>query len=156
MTSIDLTPLYRNTIGFDRLASLLEGAYQSENSRSSYPPYDIEMLDENRYHITLAVAGLNQEDIDIQVERNVMTIKGHKAEDTADRKYLYRGIATRAFERKFNLADHVEIVGAKLTNGLLTIDLKREIPEAMKPRKVEIETDSRTAIEHQESTHQAA
>ncbi len=155
MNTIDLTPLYRTTIGFDRLASLLEGAYRSDKTGSAYPPYDIEVLDENRYNITLAVAGFNQDEIDIEVERGVMTIKGRKADEEAERKYLYRGIATRAFERKFNLADHVEVVGARMSNGLLTVDLKREIPEAMKPKKISIQAET-SAIEHKRETDQAA
>ena len=155
MTSIDLTPLYRNTVGFDRLASLLEGAFQTEQGNTSYPPYDIEAIDENRYAICLAVAGFSRDELDIQVERGVLTVKGRKAEDKNKRNFLYQGIASRAFERKFSLADHLEIIGAKLDNGLLTINLKHEIPEAMKPKQIEINTDS-SVLEHQDESNQAA
>lgn len=155
MTTIDLTPLYRNTVGFDRLASLLDNAFRAEQSNTSYPPYDIEALDEHRYAISLAVAGFTQEELDIHVERGVLTVKGKKAEDKSKRNYLYQGIANRAFERKFNLADHVEITGAKLVNGLLSIELKHELPEAMKPKRIEINSDS-SVIEHKTESDQAA
>jgi len=155
MTTIDLTPLYRNTVGFDRLASLLDNAFRLEQGNTSYPPYDIEALDEQRYAISLAVAGFKQAELDIQAERGVLTVKGKKAEDKSKRNYLYQGIAMRAFERKFNLADHVEITGAKLDNGLLTIELKHELPEAMKPKRIDISTDS-SVLEHQSESEQAA
>ena len=155
MTTIDLTPLYRNTIGFDRLAAMLDNAFRTEQGNTSYPPYDIEVLDEHRYAISLAVAGFSQEDLDIQAERGILTVRGRKSEDKSKRHYLHQGIATRAFERKFNLADHVEITGARLNNGLLIIDLKHEIPEAMKPKRIEITTATST-IEHKESSTQAA
>lgn len=155
MTTIDLTPLYRNTVGFDRLASMLDNAFRTEQSNTSYSPYDIEALDEHRYAISLAVAGFTQEELDIQVERGVLTVKGKKADDKAKRNYLYQGIASRAFERKFNLADHVEITGAKLVNGLLTIELKHELPEAMKPKRIEISSDA-SVIEHKTESDQAA
>jgi molecular chaperone IbpA len=147
MTTIDLTPLYRNTIGFDRLASLLDSAFRAEQNSPSYPTYDIEVLDENRYAIALAVAGFTQDELDIQVELGVLTIKGRKAEDKGNRKYLYQGIASRAFERRFNLADYVEITGARLVNGLLTIELKHELPEAMKPKRIAINAES-AVLEH--------
>jgi len=155
MTTVDLTPLYRNTVGFDRLASLLDNAFRAEQSNTSYPPYDIEALDEHCYAISLAVAGFTQEELDIQVERGVLTVKGKKADDKTKRNYLYQGIASRAFERKFNLADHVEITGAKLVNGLLTIELKHELPETMKPKRIEISSDS-NVIEHKTKSEQAA
>jgi len=155
MTTIDLTPLYRNTVGFDRLATMLDSAFRTEQSGSSYPPYDIEVLDEHRYAISLAVAGFTRDELDIQAERGVLTVKGRKAEDQGSRNFLYQGIATRAFERKFNLADHVEITGAKLNNGLLSIELKHELPEAMKPKRIEINSDAEL-IEHQTKSDQAA
>lgn len=155
MTTIDLSPLYRNTIGFDRLAAMLNGAFRAENSHSSYPPYDIESLDDDRYAITLAVAGFTQDEIDIEVERGVLSIRGRKADDNDSRHFLYQGIATRAFERKFNLADHVEIINARLADGLLTIELKHEIPEAMKARRIDINSDAR-ALTHTTKTEQAA
>jgi molecular chaperone IbpA len=146
MNSIDFTPLYRNTIGFDRLASLLNNAMRSEAVSTAYPPYNIEMLDDERYAITLAVAGFTHDDLDIDVENGVLIVRGKKATDV-EHKYLYQGIANNTFERKFNLADYVEVTGARLNNGLLTIDLVKEIPEAMKPRKIAINQVSDT-IEH--------
>ncbi len=156
MTTIDLTPLYRNTVGFDRLASLLDNAFRTEQTGSGYPPYDIEALDENRYAISLAMAGFKQDELDIQVERGVLTVRGKKAEDKSKHRYLYQGIATRSFERKFNLADHVEITGAKLDNGLLTIELKHELPEGMKPRRIEINTEDSNVIEHKSGSNEQA
>lgn len=147
MTSIDFTPLYRNSVGFDRLASLIDNAMRSDTTPGGYPPYNIEMLEDDRYAITLAVAGFDQDDIDIDVEKGVLTVRGKKADDV-ERNYLYQGIANRAFERKFNLADYVEVTGANLKNGLLHIDLVKEIPEAMKPRKIAISQND-GAIEHQ-------
>jgi molecular chaperone IbpA len=147
MNSIDFTPLYRSSIGFDRLASMLDSAMRSEATPSSYPPYNIEMLEDERYAITVAVAGFSQDEIDINVEKGVLTVHGKKGEED-ERNYLYQGIANRAFERKFNLADYVEVVGAKLDNGLLTIDLIKEIPEAMKPKKIQINQDDSKVIEH--------
>ena len=137
MNSIDLTPLYRNSIGFDRLASLINHSLNSDSAVPSYPPYNIEELEENRYSITLAVAGFAENELEIQVEKGILTVKGKKSSEQ-EGKFLHRGIANRAFERKFNLADHIEIVGADLANGLLAIELKREIPEAMKPRTIAI------------------
>ncbi|MDW2061037.1 Hsp20 family protein [Vibrio sp. Vb1076] len=137
MNPIDLTPLYRNSVGFDRFASLLDHALTSEASISGYPPYNIEVLGENHYAITLAVAGFVQEELDIQVEKSVLTVRGDKSSDQ-ERTYLYQGIANRKFERKFNLADYVEVIDANLSNGLLTITLVKEIPEEMKPKSITI------------------
>lgn len=158
MKTIDLTPLYRNSIGFDRLATLLDSAFQSDITHPGYPPYDIEALEDNRYTITLAVAGFLEDELDIEVEGDVLTIKGHKIRvDDTDRKYLHRGIAARSFERKFNLAEYVEISGAKLSNGLLTVELKQELPESMKPRRIDIETDSDShLLEHVQEKDKAA
>ncbi len=149
MTSIDLSPLYRNSIGFDRMASLLDSALRSETVSGGYPPYNIEVLGENTYSITLAVAGFDREELDIVVDQGVLSVKGKRA-SAEQRTYLHQGIANRAFERKFNLADHVEVAGAELKNGMLTISLKREIPEAMKPRKILIADSAPAAdLEHQ-------
>jgi len=148
MNTIDLTPLYRSTIGFDRLASLIDSALSGESVGSGYPPYNIESLGENKYAITLAVAGFERHELDIKVEQGVLTIRGKKAEPAdGERKFIYQGIANRAFERKFNLADYVEVVGAELNNGLLTVRLVKEIPEAMKPKTIEISSGS-NIIEH--------
>lgn len=146
MNAIDLTPLYRSSIGFDRLGSIINHALKSESTTSGYPPYNIEVLEENRYAITLAVAGFSQEELDIQVEKGVLTVRGDKAKKD-ERQYVYQGIANRTFERKFNLADYVEVTGADLSNGLLTINLKKEIPEAMKPKSIAINGDN-NVLEH--------
>ncbi|QDP01912.1 Hsp20 family protein [Thalassotalea sp. PS06] len=146
MNSVDLTPLYRSSIGFDRLASLLDSALTSDATPSGYPPYNIEIIDDNRYAITLAVAGFSHDELDIQVEKGVLTVRGSQRSKD-EREYLYHGIANRTFERKFNLADYVEVTHADLSNGLLTIDLVKEIPEAMKPKSIAINTKAQ-AIEH--------
>ncbi|MCO6184999.1 Hsp20 family protein [Rhizobium sp. L1K21] len=141
MRHVDYTPLYRSTVGFDRLFSLLDGVGQSEQA-NSYPPYNIERTGENAYRITMAVAGFSDEELSIEAREHVLTIKGERApEDEDTTQYLHRGIAKRAFERRFQLADHVEVRAANLKNGLLHIDLVREIPEAMKPRRIAIATD---------------
>ena len=137
MNAIDFSPLYRSTVGFDRLANLLDNALQ-QNHSTGYPPYNIESVDENQYAITLAVAGFSEDELDIQTEQGVLTIRGKKAEDKKERNYLHQGIATRGFERKFQLADHVEVKTADLTNGLLTVSLTKEVPEAMKPKRITI------------------
>ena len=141
MRQFDLSPLYRSTVGFDRLFNLLDSAAGSEQAQP-YPPYNIERTGQNAYRVTLAVAGFGEQDLDIQSRENVLTVKGEKKDESEgeEREVLYRGIAARAFERRFQLADHVEVTGATLENGLLHIDLVREIPEAMKPRKIEIGT----------------
>ncbi len=146
MNAIDLTPLYRSSVGFDRLGSLINHALTAESTTSGYPPYNIEVLDENRYAITLAVAGFSQEELDIQVEKGVLTVRGDK-HAKEERTYLYQGIANRTFERKFNLADYIEVTGADLSNGLLTISLLKEIPEAMKPKSIAINQDG-NVLEH--------
>lgn len=154
MTTIDLSPLYRNSIGFDRMGSLLDNALRSQKAAVGFPPYDIETTGENRYAITLAVAGFDESELDIQVENGVLRVRGKKGDDSEDKSYLYRGIANRSFERKFNLADHVEVSGADLKNGLLTVNLVREIPEAMKPRSIAINQGA--TLEHQENSDKAA
>jgi molecular chaperone IbpA len=150
---LDLTPLYANTVGYDRFGSLLDAAFNADRQGAGYPPYDIELVDENKYSITLAIAGFQESEIDVQVEKGVLSIRGKKEDQKKDSRYLHRGIATRAFERKFNLADHVEVVDAQLDNGLLHVSLVREIPDAMKPRKIPVnafQTDaSREALEAQ-------
>ncbi len=150
MKSIDLTPLYRSTIGFDRVASLLDNAMRTEPS--GYPPYNIEMFDENRYGITLAVAGFERDELTLQVENNVLRVKGQKAEQ-GERQYLHQGIADKAFECRFNLADYVEVTDADLDNGLLTITLVKEVPEAMKPRTIAINGSS-SALEDKSASGQ--
>ena len=136
MRTYDLTPLYRSTVGFDRMFDLLENLNKAE--AGGYPPYNIERLDENQYRITLAVAGFAENDLDIELHETALTIKGARPESDNGRTYLHQGIAGRSFERRFQLADHVRVDGATLENGLLNIELKREVPESMKPRKVTI------------------
>ena len=148
MTTIDFSPLFRSMIGFDRLSNALETAYRSEPG--GYPPYNIEVSGENDYRITMAVAGFAEKDLSIEVKENILTVSGGRAEESErpETRYLYRGIANRSFERKFQLADYVRVVDARLENGLLHVDLRREIPEAMKPRRIEIrDTESKPAIE---------
>jgi len=161
MTTIDLTPLYRSSIGFDRIGSLLDAALRGDSTGNGYPPYNIELTGEDRYAITLAVAGFDRSEIEIQVENGVLKISGRKQLSGENRKFLHQGIATRSFERKFNLADHVQVVGAELVNGLLNIELVRELPEAMKPRTIPIAGASATieherAIERGHATDEAA
>ena len=155
MTTIDLTPLYRSSIGFDRMGSLLDNALRSQKDVTGFPPYDIETTGEDRYAITLAVAGFEESDLDIQVEKGVLRVRGKKTDDSEEKSYLYRGIANRSFERKFNLADFIEVSGAELKNVLLTISLVKEIPEAMKPRTIEIASAGAT-LEHKKKTEKVA
>jgi molecular chaperone IbpA len=134
--TFDLTPYYKSTVGFDRLASLLDSVGSLETNTNSYPPYNIERLDDNTYRITMAVAGFGEADLDIEVKENTLTIKGEKSAEAQETEYLHRGIAARGFERRFQLADYVEVTGAQLENGLLHLELTREIPEILKPRKI--------------------
>ena len=137
----DFTPLYRSAIGFDRVAHLLESmnAGQTQGARNSgYPPYNIELLADNQYRITMAVAGFTEAELDIESRDGVLLVQGKKQPDSAERQYFYQGIAERNFERRFQLADYVRVSGASMDNGLLHIDLEREVPEAMKPRKINI------------------
>jgi molecular chaperone IbpA len=137
MRGYDFTPYRRSTVGFDRLFDFLESANRAE--QDNYPPFDIERLGDDSYRITLAVAGFKREEIEIVAHQNVLTITGRRAEDrNRDGNYLHMGIATRAFERRFELADFVRVTGADLADGLLRIDLAREVPEAMKPRRIDI------------------
>ena len=145
MRHFDLTPLYRSTIGFDRLGSLLDTLTSLEGDAPSYPPYNIERVGENEYRITMAVAGFGEGDLNIEVKENTLSIRGEKLGDKEDTNFLHRGIASRSFERRFQLADHVVVKGATLEHGLLHVDLVREIPEAMKPRTIPIATKSGTA-----------
>jgi molecular chaperone IbpA len=135
MESYDLSPLFRSTIGFDRLMRLADAATRVD---ASYPPYNIESTGENAYRLTMAVAGFGADDLDITVKENALLVNGKAKKEDEAAQYLHRGIARRAFERRFQLADHIKVVGASLDNGLLHVDLAREIPEAMKPRKIEI------------------
>ena len=138
MNRIDLTPLYRSTVGYDRLGSLIDAAFQTEKSSNGYPPYNIEVIEENNYSITIAVAGFKESELDIQVENGVLTVQGKKQATEEAKTFLHHGIANRSFERKFNLADHIEVVSANLQDGLLSVGLVKEIPEAMKPKSITI------------------
>jgi molecular chaperone IbpA len=146
MRTFDLAPLYRSTVGFDRLFSLLD--HPGNFEAPSYPPYNIERTGENTYRVTVAVAGFTENDLSIEVKESALTIRGEKqASKEAAGEVLHQGIASRAFERRFQLADHVEVKGATLENGLLHVDLVRQIPEAMKPRQIPIGTGSIKSIE---------
>jgi molecular chaperone IbpA len=138
MRAFDPTPLYRATVGFDRLADLMDRVLSTDVSQPTYPPYNIEKTDENTYRITVAVAGFAGDELSVEVKDSALVISGRKAEDGPGRTFLHRGIATRAFERRFHLADHVRVAGATHADGMLHIDLVREIPEALKPRRIEI------------------
>lgn len=145
MTTFDFSPLYRTSVGFDRLASLMSSASRQDQG-TSFPPYNIRVTGEDHYRITMAVAGFADSEIEITSEQNRLLVTGNRAEEDQG-EYLHRGIATRSFERRFNLADHVKVRGASMENGLLHIDLEREIPEAMKPRTIKIEKSSARLID---------
>lgn len=138
MRNFDFTPLYRSAIGFDRMANLLDGLSRAEQSQPSYPPYNIELTGEDKYRITMAVAGFDQAELTIEVNQNNLTVSTNKAVDEQQRTYLHQGIAARSFERRFQLADHVQVKSANYENGLLHIDLQRIVPESMKPRTIPI------------------
>jgi molecular chaperone IbpA len=148
MRHIDFTPFQRSTIGFDRLFQLLDGA-QSFDGEATYPPYNIERLSENNYRITMAVAGFTEAELKLEVKDTVLAVRGDKAAEDKDRQYLHRGIAARSFERRFQLADHVEVKSANLKDGLLDIDLHRNVPERLKPRTIPIGADAVKQIEAQ-------
>ena len=147
MRHVDFSPLYRSTVGFDRLFGMLDTLAQPEGAQTTYPPYNIERTGEDAYRISMAVAGFSDAEISIEAHRNVLTVKGERATEGNGEgsEVLYRGIASRAFERRFQLADHVEVNGATLKNGLLHIDLKRNIPEELKPRKIAISAAANSA-----------
>ncbi len=139
MRTYDLSPLYRSTVGFDRIASMLDAITNTDTGQNSYPPYNIEKTDEDAYRITVAVAGFSDDELNIEARDGQLVIAGKKADvEAGERSYLHRGIATRAFERRFQLADHVRAVGAETVNGLLHVDLVREVPDALKPRTIQI------------------
>lgn len=145
MRTIDFSPLYRSVVGFDRLAQLLETA--SVDQATGYPPYNIERTDENAYRIEIAVAGFRADELNIEVKENLLTVQGRKAANDAERRFLHRGLAERDFERRFQLADYVIVTDARLADGLLSIALRRELPEALKPRRIEIGAGSAPLIE---------
>ena len=149
MNRIDLSPLYRSSVGYDRFGSLLDAALQTEKTTAGYPPYNIEVVEEDSYAITIAVAGFAESELDLQVENRVLTVRGKK-EDGTEKNYLHQGIATRSFERKFNLADHIEVVNANLQDGLLRVGLVKKVPEAMKPKSISINGSGPKVIAHEE------
>ncbi|MFC0348851.1 Hsp20 family protein [Undibacterium danionis] len=154
MRNFDFSPLYRSAIGFDRLAHLFNEAQRAE-ATPSYPPYNIELVTEDQYRISMAVAGFDRSEIDIETERDVLKVVGRKAKPETQGTYLHRGIASRDFEHSFRLADHVKVVGARLDNGLLNIELQREIPEAHKPRRILIDGDSLRSVPSSEQLQAA-
>lgn len=155
MRNFDLAPLYRSTVGFDQLANMMDRVLSNDVAQPTYPPYNIEKLEQDAYRITIAVAGFTDEDLNIEVKEHALIVTAKKAEEDK-RSYLHRGIATRAFERRFHLADHVKVTGATHADGLLHIDLVREVPEALKPRQIQItkaggQTVDGTALEAKET-----
>ena len=145
MNTIDLSPLYRSSVGFDRIGSLLDSALRADTVSTGYPPYNIEAESENNYSISLALAGFKKEELDINVDRGVLTISGKKKE-AKEKTYLHKGIAFRSFERKFNLAEHIKVVGADFADGMLSVNLERELPEQLKPRSIAINSNESAAV----------
>jgi len=144
MRTFDFSPLFRTTVGFDHLASLLDAA--NRDSNAGYPPYNIEVIGHDNYRITLAIAGFSEDELSIETESNVLRVRGSKAPEKDEKTYLHQGIAGRDFERRYQLADHVKVTNATLENGLLHIELVKEIPEAMKPRKISINRDQKAKL----------
>ncbi|MGI3209938.1 Hsp20 family protein [Roseovarius tibetensis] len=141
MRNFDLAPLYRATVGFDQVADLLDRAMASDMSQPTYPPYNIEKTADDTYRISIAVAGFSADDLNVEVKDGALVVSARKSDEDRNRSYLHRGIATRAFERRFQLADHVHVTGAAHADGMLHIDLEREMPEALKPRQISISRD---------------
>lgn len=154
MRQFDLSPLFRASVGFDRLSNMLESATRLSDETAGYPPYNIEKRGEDKYRVTAAVAGFTADELDVNVENGTLTIRGKAKEETDPQSVIYRGIARRAFERRFQLAEHIQVTGADLQNGLLSVELVREVPEAKKPRTIAIGGGSKTGaaptIEHQQ------
>jgi molecular chaperone IbpA len=146
MRNFDFSPLYRSAIGFDRMANLLDTIARTEQAQPSYPPYNIELTGEDKYRITMAVAGFDRNEISIEMNQNLLTVAANKETEQESRTYLHQGIAARSFERRFQLADHVQVLSANYENGLLHVDLQRIIPESLKPRRIEIGVSSVDAL----------
>ncbi|WP_412505526.1 Hsp20 family protein [Roseovarius sp. SYSU LYC5161] len=138
MRNLDFAPLYRATVGFDQIADMMDRVLSSDVAQPTYPPYNIEKTADDAYWVSIAVAGFSENDLSVEVKEGQLLVSARKADDDGERTYLHRGIATRAFERKFQLADHVRVTGATHADGMLHIDLVREVPEALKPRRIEI------------------
>ncbi|MEL6411623.1 MAG: Hsp20 family protein [Pseudomonadota bacterium] len=141
MRNFDLAPLYRASIGFDQIADIMDRVLAGDINQPSYPPYNIEKTADDAYRISIAVAGFSDEELSVELREGALIVSARKGEDDAERNYLHRGIATRAFERKFQLADHVRVTGASHVDGMLHIDLEREVPEALKPRQIAISSE---------------
>ena len=144
MRTLDFSPLYRSVVGFDRLADLLDAA--NSETANGYPPYNIERTDDNAYRIDIAVAGFKSDELTIEVKENLLTVQGRKSANDEGKRYLHRGLAARNFERRFQLADYVQVTEAQLADGLLSVSLRRELPEALKPRKIDISTPKAEAL----------
>lgn len=154
--NLDLTPLFRSSVGFDRLDKLFDAAFREATRDVSYPPYNILKIGQDQYRITMAVAGFAENDIEIVAHDNVLTVKGQLKEQPKEVEYLYKGIGQRAFEHRFQLADYVRVVGASLTNGLLDINLERVVPEEKKPRKIEVGGAAPRSVESKPAEDKAA
>jgi len=159
MRNFDFAPLYRATVGFDQIADLMDRVLNADETPPTYPPYNIEKTDEDAYRISLAVAGFADDELSVELRENALIVSARKAPEDEKRSYMHRGIATRAFERKFQLADHIRVAGATHEHGMLHIDLVREVPEALKPRRIEI-ANARTvdakAVENKTKAKKAA
>lgn len=146
MRTYDFAPLYRSSVGFDQIANMMDRVLRSDGATPSYPPYNIEKLEDDAYRISIAVAGFSDEDLSVEVREKALIVSARKADEDSGKSYLHRGIATRAFERRFHLADHVQVTGAAHVDGMLHIELQRQVPEALKPRQIQITSKSK-AIE---------
>src|SRR5215471_550112 len=151
MDRFDFSPLFRSTIGFDRLMRLVDTATHVDSAALTYPPYNIEKTGEDAYRLTMAVAGFSPEEVDITVQENSLVVTGKAKKDEEEGRYLHRGIARRAFERRFSLADHIKVVGATLANGMLHVDLVHEVPEEAKPRKIQIGSGEPQMVEQKQA-----
>ena len=151
MNSLDFSPLFRSTIGFDRLTRLVDAAARADNAALAYPPYNIEKTGEDAYRLTMAVAGFSMDEIDVTVHENSLLVTGKAKKEDENGRYLHRGIARRTFERRFSLADHIKVVGASLANGMLHVDLVHEVPEEAKPRKIAITSGQPQTVEQKQA-----
>ena len=147
MRHFDFTPLYRASIGFDQIADLIDRVSSADSPNTTYPPYNIEKTDDDAYRISIAVAGFSEKDLSVEVKESALVVSAKKSDTKDAKNYLHRGIATRSFERKFDLADHVKVTAASHLDGMLNIDLKREVPEALKPRRIEIASSGSSIID---------
>ena len=142
MRTYDFAPLYRSSVGFDQIANMMDRVIRNDGAAPTYPPYNIEKLDDDAYRISIAVAGFSEDDLSVEVREKALIVSARKADEDASKTYLHRGIATRAFERRFHLADHVQVTGAAHIDGMLHITLERQVPEALKPRQIQISSDA--------------